>query len=145
MSHPIAKTELARTNQLVLALPLTPNLRQDIESRHFDLPVALHKLVFGLFLAYLGVMFTGFSNPEMILPMAIFVIFTVGFYVVPALWCRVGPERADTAISLNAFFRNGVPTHIGWCSGRDAAVQVLLLPALIFGWGVAVTMIAAFV
>jgi hypothetical protein len=144
MSRPINKADLASTQQLVPA-PTLPNLRQDIESRHFDLPAALHTGYFGLLLAYLAVMFLGFRAPGMIIPIAICVIFTVGFYVVPALWSGMRPERKSQPASIASLLGKGVQTHVGWLSGRDAVVQVLTIPVLILCWGLAVVTIAAIV
>lgn len=144
MSRPIAKADLVSTLQLAPA-PQLPNIRQDLESRHFDLPVALHAGYFGLLLAYLGVMAVGFRSPGMILPIAICVIFTFGFYVVPALWSRMQPERPAGPMRFAQLLDRGIQTHVGWCSGRDAAVQVLTIPVLILGWGIAVVSIAALV
>ena len=39
----------------------------------------------------------------------------------------------------------GIATHPGRVSARDAAVQVLILPALVFCWGVTTVIIAALV
>lgn len=145
MSRPLKHADLKLAQEIAPAPALNPNVRQDIETRHFDLPVAIHAGFFGLFLAYLGVMFIGFYEPQMILPMAIFVIFTVGFYVVPAMWARVGPDRKAKAMSMQRLLGEGIATHVGWCNGRDAVIQALILPVLILGWGIAVVSIAALV
>ena len=145
MSIPQSLADLAASAQLADAPEAfaKPNIRQDIEDRNFGLPNALHAGFFGLFLAYLGVMGLGFPHPEMILPMAIFFIFTVGFYVVPMAWAVMKPVHADRAMDLPALLDRGIAIHTGRSSGRDAAVQVLILPVLILGWGIAVVSIAA--
>lgn len=145
MSHPIPREALARTQQLAPAPELTPNVRQALETRHFDLPVALHAGYFGTLLVYLGIMYVGLRSPGLIIPIAICVIFTVGFYVVPALWSGMKPAHADGPMSLQALLANGIQTHTGWCRGRDAVAQVLILPVLILGWGIAVVSIAALI
>ncbi|WP_324805954.1 hypothetical protein SH584_07395 [Sphingomonas sp. LY29] len=131
---------LVATRQLAQP-PAAPRACTD---RTFNLPTSLHAGFFGLFLAYLGVTAIGFPHPEMILPMAIFVIFTVGFYVVPMLWATMGPENPGRAMSLRRLFDEGVDTFTGRSSGGEAAVQVLVLPVLILAWGIAVVLIAAF-
>ena len=75
--------------------------------------------------------------------LAIFVIFTVGFYVVPAMWTGLGRKNAGKAMSMDKLLGEGIATHVGWCKGRDAIVQALILPVLILGWGIAVVSIAA--
>lgn len=145
MSRPISRAELARTQQLAPGPLPTPNLRQGLETRHFDLPVALHASFFGFFLAYLGVMFLGFRSPGLVVPMAIFVIFTVGFYLVPALWAGMNPAHDDRPLSIAALLDRGIMTHTGWCRGRDAVAQVILMPLVLLGWGLTVVTIAALV
>lgn len=115
------------------------------EDRTFGLPSALQAGFFGLFLAYLGVMAVGFPHPEMVLPMAIFVIFTVAFYVVPMLWTMMAPPNASKAMTMGQLLSRGMAIHTGHCSGGAAVAQVLVLPVLILLWGVAVVAIAALV
>ena len=79
----------------------------------------------------------------MILPMAIFVIFTVGFYVVPMLWTGLGGSNASRALRMAELFAFGIDTHTGRTSGRDAVVQALILPVILLGWGLGVVTIAA--
>lgn len=142
MSYPIAKIDLARS-ELIVDAPKLPNIRQDLETRHFDLPVALHAGYFGLLALWLGVMFAGFRSPGLVIPMAIFMVFLAGFYVVPAMWSRMQPQRPGGPLTLSQLLDRGIQTHVGWCSGRDAAIQVLTIPVLIFGWGLAAVTIAA--
>lgn len=145
MSRPIARHHLASTNQLAPAPELSPNLRQGLETRHFDLPVSLHAAYFGLVLVYLGLMAFGFRSPGMVLPIAICLLFTAAFYVVPAMWSLMGPVHGDRPPSLTALLGEGIQTHTGWCRGSDAVAQVLILPVLILAWGIAVVSIAALV
>ncbi|TCD04795.1 hypothetical protein EYB45_04395 [Erythrobacteraceae bacterium CFH 75059] len=144
MTRLITKAELEQSAALARLSTPVANIRQDIEQRNFGLPVALHVTYFGLFLAYLAVMFVGFTSPEMILPMVIFVLFTAAFYFVPMLWAQMGPAGAAPAPRMDEFARDGIMTLTGRCSGRDAVVQTLILPALVLGWGVAIVTLAAF-
>ncbi|WP_118858068.1 hypothetical protein [Sphingomonas mesophila] len=145
MSVRLDPRQLAAAREIVAAPELVPNAPRACTDRSFNLPTALHAGFFGLFLAYLGVMAIGFPHPEMVLPMAIFVIFTVAFYVVPMLWATMGPANESRAMSLGALFERGVETHTGLTSGGSAVAQVLVLPVLILLWGVAVVAIAALV
>ena len=145
MSKPLKQADLMAAAELAVAPApeLKRNVREDIESRHFDLPVSLHTGFFGAFLAYLGIMAVGFPHPEMILPMAIFIFFTVAFYVVPMAWAKLAPSHANKAMPMHQLMGEGIAIESGRASGRDAAVQVLILPVLILGWGIAVVSIAA--
>lgn len=113
--------------------------------RSFELPTALYAITVGLFLAYLGVMGFGFRHPEMILPMTIFVFFIVAGFGVPALWVKMKPDNAQRAMSWSRFVHEGIDTLTGRLDAKAATVQVLILPALIFLWGVVTVTIAAIV
>ncbi|WEK47544.1 MAG: hypothetical protein P0Y56_04425 [Candidatus Andeanibacterium colombiense] len=123
-----------------------PNARHAaVVDRSFELPGALYAATVGLFLAYLGVMCLGFGDPGLALPMAIFVLFIVAGFGLPALWVRMKPENAQHALSWGRFMREGIATETGRLEAKAAMVQVLILPALIFLWGVATVTIAAIV
>lgn len=111
--------------------------------RSFDLPPVLHAATVGLYLVFLGVMAFAFQDRGLIIPMAIFVIYIVMAFGVPALWVRMKPQHAIKPLRWSDFSRSGVNTYTGNMSARDATVQVLMLPVLILGWGVSVALIAA--
>lgn len=114
-------------------------------SRSFDLPPVLHAATAGLYLAFLGVMAFAFQDRGLIIPMAIFVIYIVMAFGVPALWVRMKPDHASKPLSWNNFSRFGINTYTGNMSAKDATGQVLILPVLILGWGIAIAVITAIV
>lgn len=122
---------------------VAPPVERACTDRTFGLPSGLHATFYGLFLAYLAVMGLGFAHPEMILPMAIFVIFTVGFYVVPMMWAVMKPDNESGAMNMGELLGRGIETNTGHSSGTAAIAQVLVLPVLILFWGVAAVTIAA--
>jgi hypothetical protein len=139
MSIKIARDQLAAAHDLAD----TPERDRACTDRDFNLPVALHAGFFGLFLAYLGVMWIGFGNPGLAIPMVVFLFFTAAFYVVPMLWATMPGHNPTQAMDLRKLFDRGVDTHTGRTTGGAAVAQVLVLPVLIFLWGVAVVAIAA--
>ena len=124
---------------------VAPPAQRACEDRTFGLPWGLHAAYFGMFLAYLGIMGLGFPHPEMVLPMAIFVIFTAAFYVVPMLWAVMQPANSSRAMSIGELLARGIAVETGHSSGGAAIAQVLVLPVLILLWGLAVVTIAALV
>jgi hypothetical protein len=64
---------------------------------------------------------------------------------VPAMWVRMKPDHVSQPLSWRDFSRFGINTYTGKMSARDATGQVLILPVLILGWGVAIAVIAAIV
>jgi hypothetical protein len=111
--------------------------------RSFDLPPVLHAATVGLYFAFLAVMAFAFQDRGLIIPMAIFVIYIVMAFGVPAMWVWMKPEHVDKSLSWADFRRNGINTCTGNMSVKDATGQVLILPVLILGWGVAIAVIAA--
>ncbi|WP_037498757.1 hypothetical protein [Sphingomonas jaspsi] len=141
MSVRIDPRLLADAREIVIA----PDAPRAVTERDFNLPVALHAGFFGLFIAYLGVMWIGFGNPDLAIPMAIFLFFTAAFYVVPALWATMAGPSETRAMPLDKLLGSGIDTLTGRTGGGAAVAQVLVLPVLIFLWGVAVAVIAALV
>lgn len=118
---------------------------ETVTVRSFDLPTGLFAATVGLYFAFLAVMAVAFADPGLIVPMAIFYIYIIMAFGVPALWVRMKPDHADRPLSWRSFMCEGVDTHTGRLAGRDATVQVLLLPTLILGWGVAMATIVALI
>lgn len=123
---------------------INPPVRHEV-NRTFELPTRLYAATVGLFLAYVALMGAGFAHPEMILPVAIFAMFITAGFGVPAIWTRLAPDTAPRAMTWKRFVREGIITATGRTTARDACVQVLILPVLIFLWGVAAVTIAALV
>lgn len=113
--------------------------------RSFELPTRLYGATVGLFLAYIGLMTWGFAHPELLIPGVIFALFVVAGFGVPALWVRMQPENPTKPKSWSRFQRDGIMTLTGRLKANEAAAQVLVMPAVVFMWGVAVVSIAAWV
>jgi hypothetical protein len=111
--------------------------------RSFDLPPVLHAATVGLYLGFLGVMAFAFQDRGLIIPMAIFVMYIVMAFGVPAIWVRIKPSHASKPLGWSEFARAGINTYTGNMSAKDATGQVLILPVLILGWGLAIAVIAA--
>jgi hypothetical protein len=144
MVERLTRQEIAEHAVIHAQLPVTAHPRHQVDvDRNFGLPTALYVTTVGLFLAYLAVMAIGFGNPELALPMAIFVLFVVAGFGVPALWAGMKPDHADRPLSWSRFASEGIQTLTGRCRASDATVQVLIMPTIIFLWGVATVTIAA--
>ena len=113
--------------------------------RNFELPNRLYAAMAVLFFAAAGVMALGFSAPGMIVPTGIIAVFIAMFFAVPAIWARLKPENPQRATSWARFRQHGIMTPYGRSTAGAATVQVLILPVLIFAWGLAVVTIAALV
>jgi hypothetical protein len=134
------KAELLARHEIVAA----PQQRA-CENRTFEVPTPILFGVFGLFMAYLGVMTIGFMNPALALPMIVNSIFVGAFAYVPAKWALMNPKKTDRALTWAELRDRGLGTLTGRASAAETAILVLLLPACILFWGVAVVAIAALV
>ncbi|WP_324828013.1 hypothetical protein [Qipengyuania zhejiangensis] len=116
-----------------------------VVDRSFELPQSLYVLTVGCYLGFLVVMATGLSTPGLILPMVLFAFVIVAGFALPTIWTRLAPEGGQIAPKTwSALVRNGISTHTGRVQAKDAAVQVLILPVLVFVWGiVAVTIVGS--
>lgn len=113
--------------------------------RSFEVPTPILLGVFGLFMAYLGVMSIGFMAPGLVLPMVVNVIFVAAFAYVPAKWAMMKPEKSDRALRWDELRSRGLETLTGHSGAGETATLVLLLPACVLFWGIAVVAIAALV
>lgn len=142
--------QLESGNARLVAAPVqgpaqAQSVRHQVEvDRNFELPASLFKATVGLYLAFLGVMFAGFGGPELIIPMAIFAVFIVAGFGVPAIWPRLKGNRS-APMTMGKFKQAGIMTATGPVAPRDAVIQMLILPVLIVIWGCVAAIIAALV
>lgn len=125
-------------------------VREDIRQpmvvdRSFELPKVLYGVTVALYLGFLAVMAVGLQSPGLIIPMAIFTIFIVMGFAVPATWARMQPPNPVKQMSWRDLSQRGIATATGRVKAGDAAVQMLILPVLIFCWAIAAVTIAALV
>lgn len=113
--------------------------------RRFELPTVLYGATVALYLGFVATLAIAFSNPELNVLVAVFALIIVAGFGVPAIWARMKPENSQHAASWSRFNAEGIMTLTGRCSASAAAVQVLILPVLIFVWGLAAVTIAALV
>ena len=113
--------------------------------RTFELPPIAYKATVGLYLGFLAVMFAGFGNPGLAIPMAIFALFIVAGFGLPMIWTKMQPENRSKPLTWGKFANEGIATLTGRLSAGEAMAQVLVLPVLIVCWGLVVVVIAALV
>lgn len=129
---------------MVYATPPVASINAPVD-RTFGLPPRIYGAIVGLYLGFLALMAGSFAHPQLMLPMAIFVLVISAAFGLPTIWTRMAPESRVKAMTWQHFQRNGIQTGSGHLTARDATAQVLMLPILILVWGVAVTTIAAIV
>lgn len=110
----------------------------------FELPPAIFRAMAALFFGFLAVLTVGLAEPHLIVPMGVNFAFLTTFFAVPALFAGQA-GGASRSRPLSEFMRKGIETATGHSSGGEAMVLVLILPALIFCWAVAIVTIVALV
>lgn len=117
---------------------------QVVVDRSFEMPKALYTATVALYLGFLAVLGLGLQSPGLVIPMAIFAIIIVAGFGLPAIWTRLG-QRARRPLDLQQLMQQGIATHTGRLAGRDAAIQMMVLPVLIFIWAIIMVVIVALV
>ena len=120
----------------------SPSARNEVD-RTFELPAVTYKLAAGLYFAFIAIMSVSFGNPQLVIPMAICVIFVTMFFAMPTIWVKMKPASRSKSLTWGQLHTKGVATLTGRLSARDAMAQVLVLPVLIVFWALAVGVIAA--
>jgi hypothetical protein len=133
------KAQLLASNEVVAAPAAA------WQDYNFELPPALHFATAALFLCFVGVLSFAFASPGMAVPFGVFVAFIAAFFAVPAIFVRSAPSGSAKSRNWAEFMERGIALEHGRCSGREASVLVLVVPALIFGWALAIATIAALV
>lgn len=113
--------------------------------RAFGLPPQLYALTVGAYFTFLAILGVAFMNANLVIPFAIFVIYIVMAFGVPALWAGLAERPEGRFQSWREFLREGLTIQTGPISGGGAIAQVLILPALLIGWALAVAVMAALV
>lgn len=120
-------------------------VRNPPTDRTFALPNGLYVATIGCYLGFIALMAATFAHLELAIPLAIIALFILGFFGLPLIWTRLAPATSSKASTWGGFRQDGIATGSGHTTARDASVQVLILPILIFVWGIVVVTIAALV
>ncbi len=113
--------------------------------RSFELPRGLYVATVGLYLGFLAVMAVGMASPGLLIPMVIFAFFIVAGFGLPTIWTKMRPGNPTSPMAWERFRRTGIVTQTGRITAGEASAQMLILPLLIFAWGVICVTIAALV
>lgn len=125
---------------------VAPPMARACADHTFEFPSRIYGAMAALLFGFMAIMAVGFADPAMVVPMAVNFAFLIAFFAVPVIFVTGSPgDMGSRALRWSDFMRNGVDTATGRASGREAVVLTLVLPVLIFCWGIAVVSIAALV
>jgi hypothetical protein len=112
--------------------------------QNFELPSGLYVTMALLFAGFVGVLGLGFRGGHMAVVYGVIFAFIAAFFAIPAMFPAMAPDRRK-ALSWAMFRMRGIETATGRSSAGEATVLVLLLPFLIFCFGMAIAAIAMIV
>jgi hypothetical protein len=114
------------------------------EDQSFELPSGLYVAMATLFAGFIGVLSLAFRGGHMAVAYGVIFAFIAAFFAVPAAFPAMASSR-KTALSWSMFRMRGIETATGRTSASAATALVLLLPFLIFCFGMAIAAIAKMV
>jgi hypothetical protein len=123
---------------------VAPPVQRACDDQRFELPTGLYVAMAALFAGFVGVLGLGFRGGHMAVVYGVIFIFIAAFFAIPAMFPAMAPDRKK-ALSWAAFRMRGIETATGRTSAEEATALVLLLPFLIFCFGMAVAAIAMIV
>lgn len=138
------QTQIETGKAKIVEAPIAPRTDQPAIDRSFNLPKELYIGTVAGYLGFLALVGAAFMNPVLIIPMVIFVGFIVAGFGVPAIFTRLKGNDSKP-MGWGEFANKGIMTATGRLSAGEASVQVLILPALLVCWGIAVVTVAALV
>jgi hypothetical protein len=110
----------------------------------FELPTGLYIAMASLFAGFVAVLSLSFRGGHMAVVYGVIFAFIATFFAIPAMFPAMAPDRNKT-LSWAMFRMRGIHTATGRSTAGEATVLVLLLPFLIFCFGMAVAAIAMIV
>ena len=110
----------------------------------FELPRGVYIAMASLFAGFIGVLSLSFRGGHMAVAYGVIFAFIAAFFAIPAMFPAMAPEP-KRSLSWTTFRMRGVQTATGRTSATEATALVLLLPFLIFCFGMAIAAIAMIV
>lgn len=127
----------AGIERLVLVEPApteAPRARQAVANPAAAVPdvaPGVGQLIVGAYAGLLAVLFAFFTGSALALfAVTIAAGFAVAFFTIPILFLKVEADRSRRP-TFEGFLHHGMETLTGYCSGRDAMIQMLIVPVLL--------------
>lgn len=135
-----AKPEVLIARDEMVAAPAA----RACDDQNFELPTGLYITMAMLFGGFIAVLSLAFRGGHMAVAYGVIFAFIAAFFAVPAMFPGMAPSRKK-ALSWAMFRMRGVHTATGRSTAGEATVLVLLLPFLIFCFGMTIAAIAMIV
>jgi hypothetical protein len=96
-----------------------------------DIPPAVGKMLVAAYVALLATFAVTMAHSrEAFFAIAICVVFLTMYLSVPRIFLGVEPKQGKRP-SFDVFLYTGLETYTGHCSGKDALIQMLMVPVLL--------------
>jgi hypothetical protein len=123
---------------------VAPPAERACTDQSFELPTRLYIAMALLFAGFIAVLALAFRGGHMAVAYGVIFAFIAAFFAIPAISPGMAPEPKK-ALSWSMFRMRGIQTATGRSKAGEATVLVLLLPFLIFCFGMAIAAIAMIV
>jgi len=123
---------------------VAPPAQRACDDQRFELPSGLYVAMAALFAGFVGVLSLAFRGGHMAVVYGVIFAFIAAFFAIAAMFPAMAPS-GKRPLSWTMFRMRGIETATGRTSAGEATALVLLLPFLIFCFGMAVAAIAMIV
>lgn len=134
------KSEVLIARDEIVAAPI----ERACTDQSFELPSGLYIAMASLFAGFVGVLALAFRGGHMAVVYGVIFAFIAAFFAIPAMFPAMAREHKKS-LSWTMFRMRGIHTATGRTSAAEATTLVLLLPFLIFCFGMAIAAIAMIV
>lgn len=104
----------------------------------FELPAGLYGAMVAFFTGFVGVLAAVLHGGHLAVAFGVIFAFLAAYFMIPWTFPRVAGKKP---LSWDEFSEHGIMTATGHSTAGEAAVLVLMLPALIFCFGLAVAIL----
>jgi len=136
-----SKQELLAQGEVVAA-PVVAAIsgQRACTDQNFGLPTGLYVAMVAMFAGFVAALALVLHGGHLVVAFAIFAFIGI-YFGVPFLFPKMAGSSGAKALSWDEFTDRGITTATGHSTAREAAVLVLLLPSLIFCFGLAVAVL----
>ena len=137
-----SKQELLAQGEVVAAPVVTAiPAQRACTDQNFELPTGLYVAMAVMFTGFVAVLALVLHGGHLAVAFGAIFAFIGIYFGVPFLFPKMSGSSGAKALSWDEFTDRGIATATGHSTAREAAVLVLLLPSLIFCFGLAVAVL----
>jgi hypothetical protein len=109
----------------------------------FELPTGLYAAMAVFFTGFVGVLALVLHGGHLAVAFAVIFAFIAAYFSIPWIFPGMASDSRNKPMSWDEFRERGIVTATGHSTAREATILLLLLPSLIFCFGLAVAILWA--